>query len=151
MHADGTVRTMTKSVVTDLFDVVKIDPKNVDVVIIDEMFFLQNLTVHLPQTLRGLAQHILVKALKMSEQTVDFVLDTYNSFCLKDITRDSRGDDLDDSDEFYSLCSGKKRQHPNFKKDFLSFFYEETQKNESANIFDRKVFYCSVDNECICL
>ena len=33
----------------------------------------------------------------------------------------------------------------------MRFFYEEIQKNEYANIFDHKVFYCSVDNECICL
>ena len=129
---------MPKSVVTDLFDVVKIDPKKVDNVIIDGMFFLQNLTVHLPQTLRGLVRHILVKALKMSEQKVDFVLDTYDSFCLKDITRDTRGDDVDDSDEFYSLCSGKK--------DTI-----QISKNKSANIFDRKVFFFFFDNECICL
>ena len=97
---------------------VKIDPKKVDNVIIDGMFFLQNLTVHLPQTLTGLVRHILVKTLKMSEQGVDFVLDTYNSFCLKGITRDTRGDDVDDSDEFYSLCSGKKDTIQISKKSF---------------------------------
>ena len=54
----------------------------------------------------------------MSEQGVDFVLDTYNSFCLKGITRDTRGDDVDDSDEFYSLCSGKKDTIQISKKSF---------------------------------
>ena len=39
----------------------------------------------------------------MSEQRVDFVLDTYNSPCLKDITRDIQGGNLDDSDEIYSF------------------------------------------------
>ena len=33
----------------------------------------------------------------------------------------------------------------------MRFFYEQIQKNEYENIFNRKVFYCSVDNECICL
>ena len=47
----------------------------------------------------------------MSEQRVDFVLDTYNSPCLKDITRDIQGDDLDDSDIVYSFGSG---HHPTF-------------------------------------
>ena len=42
-------------------------------------------------------------------------------------------------------------KYSNFKKAFLSFFYQEIRKNESANIFDHKGFYCSVDNECICL
>ena len=30
-------------------------------------------------------------------------------------------------------------------------FYQKIQKNEYVNIFDDKVFYCSVDNERICL
>ena len=90
-------------VVTDLFDLVKIGPTKVDTVIIDGMFLLRNLTVPLPHTLRGLVRHILIKALKMSEQRVDFVLDTYNSPCLKDITRDIQGGNLDDSDEIYSF------------------------------------------------
>ena len=58
--------------------------------------------VWLPQPLRGLVQHIL----KMSEQRVDFVLDTYNSSCLKDITIDTQGDELDDSDKVHSFGSG---------------------------------------------
>ena len=28
---------------------------------------------------------------------------------------------------------------------------KKSQKNEYVNIFDRKLFYCSVDNKCICL
>ena len=87
------------------------------------------------------------------------MLDTYNSPCLKDITRDIQGDNLGDSDEIYSFGSGQKTpsnflnllKYSNFKKAFLRFFYQEIQKNEYANIFDHKVFYCSVDNECICL
>ena len=87
VHPDGSIQTTTKISVTDLFDLVKIGPKKVDSVIIDGMFLLRNLTVPLPHTPRGLVQHILIKALKMSEQRVDFVLDTYNSPCLKDIIR----------------------------------------------------------------
>ena len=127
-HPDGTIRTTTKSSVTDLFDLVKIGPTKVDTVIIDGMFLLRNLTVPLPHTLRGLLRHILIKALKMSEQRVDFVLDTYNSPCLKDITRDIRGDNLDDSDEIYCFDSGQKTpsnffnllKYSNFKKFLLS-------------------------------
>ena len=89
-------------------DKVKIDLKKVDSVIINGMFLLRNLTVPLPHNLRGLVQHILIKPLKMSEQRVDFVLDTYNLPCLKDITRDIRGDDLDDSDKIYCFGSGQK-------------------------------------------
>ena len=67
-----------------------------------------------------------------------------------------RGDNLDDSDEIYSFGSGQKTPSNflnllKFKKEFLRFFYQEIQKNEYANIFDHKVFYCSVDKECICL
>ena len=62
-----------KSSVTNLFDLVKIGPKKVDSVIIDEMFLLRNLTVPLLHTLRGLIRHILIKTLKMSEQRVNFV------------------------------------------------------------------------------
>ena len=95
----------------------------------------------------------------MSEQRVDFVFDTYKSPGLKDITSDIRGDDLDDSDEVYSFGSEQKTpsnflnllKYSNFKKAILRFFYEEIQKKEYANIFDCKVFYCSVDNEYICL
>ena len=87
------------------------------------------------------------------------MLDIYNSPSLKDTTRDIRGDDLDDSDEIYSFGSGQKTpsnflnllKYSTLKKAFLHFFYEEIQKNEYANIFDHKVFYCFVDNECICL
>ena len=91
-----------------------------------------------------------MKALKMSEQRVDFVLDTYNPPCLKDITRDIQDDDLDDSDEVYSFGSGEKTtfnflsllKHSNFKKKFLNKLKKskEIQKNKYANI------YCSVDN-----
>ena len=88
VHPEGTVRTTTKSSVTNFFDLVKVGPKKVDSVIIDGIFLLRNLTVPLPHTLRGLVRHILIKALNMSEQRADFVLDTYNSPCLKDITRD---------------------------------------------------------------
>ena len=108
VHPDGTIRTTTKSSVTDLFNLVKIDPKKVDSVIINGMFLLRNLTVPLPHTFRGLVRHTLIKALKMSEHRVDFLLDTYNSPCLKDTTRDIRGDTLDDSDEIYSFGSGQK-------------------------------------------
>ena len=108
VHPDVTIRTTTKSSVTDLFNLVKIDPKKVDSVIINGMFLLRNLTVPLPHTFRGLVRHTLIKALKMSEQRVDFLLDTYNSPCLKDTTRDIRGDTLDDSDEIYSFGSGQK-------------------------------------------
>ena len=54
VHPDGTIRTTTKSSVTDLFDLVKIRPKKDDSVIIDGMFLLRNSTVPLPHTLRGL-------------------------------------------------------------------------------------------------
>ena len=64
---------MEQSSVTGLFDLVKISPKKVDSIIIDGMFLLRNFTVPLPHTLRGLVQHILIKAMKMSEQSVDFV------------------------------------------------------------------------------
>ena len=159
VHPDRTIRTTTKSSVTDFFDMVKIGPKKVDCVIMDGMFLLQNLTVPLPHTLRGLVQHILIKTLKMSEQRVDFVLDTYNSPCLKDITRDIRSDDLDDYGEIYYFGSGQKTpsnflnllKYSSFKKAFLHFFYEKIQKNEYTDIFDHKVFYFSVNNECICL
>ena len=148
VYPDGTIQTTTKTSVTDLFGLVKIDPKKVDSVIINGMFLLQNLAVPLPHTLKGLAQHILIKALKISEWRVDFVLDTYNSPCLKDITKDIQGDNLDDSDEIYSFGSGQKTpsnflnflKYSNFKKIFLHFFYQEIQKNEYANIFDHKVF-----------
>ena len=61
------------------------------------------------------------------------MLDTYNSPCLKDITRDIRGDNLDDSDKIYSFGSGQKApsnflnllKYSNFKKAFLLFFYQE--------------------------
>ena len=109
VHPDGIIRTTTNSV-TDLSDLVKIGPKEVDSVIIDGMFLLWSLTVPLPNTLRGLVGHILIKALKVSEQKVDFVLDTYNSPSLKDITRDTQDDDLDDS----ILLVVDKRHHPAF-------------------------------------
>ena len=54
VHPDETIRTTTKSSVTDLFDLMKIGPTNVDTVIINGMFLLRNLTVPLPHTLRGL-------------------------------------------------------------------------------------------------
>ena len=65
----------------------------------------------------------------MSEQRVDFVLDTYNSPCLKDLTRDIQGDDLDDCDEICSFSSGQKTpsnflnllKYSSFKKGFLRF------------------------------
>ena len=118
------------------------------------MFLLWNLKVPLPHTLRCLVCHKLIKALKISEQRVDFVLDTYNPPCLKDITRDIQDYDLDDSDEVYSFGSGEKTtfnflsllKHSNFKT-FLNKLKksEEIQKNKYANI------YCSVDNGWICL
>ena len=159
VQPDKIIQTATRSSVTDLFDHAKFGPKKVDSTIIHGMFLLRNLTVPLPHTLRGLVHNILIKALKISKERVDFVLDTYNSPCLKDITRDIRGDNLDDSDEIYTFGSGQKTpsnflnllKYSNFKKAFLRFFYQEIQKNEYANIFDHKVFYCSVDNECICL
>ena len=159
VQPDKIIQTATRSSVTDLFDHAKFGPKKVDSTIIHGMFLLRNLTVPLPHTLRGLVHNILIKALKISKERVDFVLDTYNSPCLKDITRDIRGDNLDDSNEIYSFGSGQKTpsnflnllKYSNFKKAFLRFFYQEIQKNEYANIFDHKVFYCSVDNECICL
>ena len=84
----------------------------------------------------------------MSEQRVHFVLDTYNSPCLKGNTRDIPGDYLDHSDEIYSFGSEQKTpfnflnllKYSNFKKAFLCFFYKEIQKNEYENIFDHKVF-----------
>ena len=145
---DGTIQTTTKRSVTYLFDLVKIGPKEFDSIIINGIFLSRNLTVPLPHTLRGLVQHILIKALKMSKQKVDFVLDTYNSPCLRDIIRNIRGDNLDDSDEIYSFGSGQNipsnflnlLKYSNFKKAFLHFFYQEIQKNEYENIFDHKVF-----------
>ena len=79
VHLGGTTQTTAKSSVSDLFDLVKIGLKKVDNIIINEMFLLRNLTVPLLHTLIGLVQHILIKALKMSKQRVDFVLDSYNS------------------------------------------------------------------------
>ena len=159
VHPDEIIQTATRSSVTNLFDHAKFGPKKVDSTIIHGMFLLRNLTVPLLHTVRGLVRHILIKALKMSKQRVDFVLDTYDSPCLKDITRDIGGNDLDDSAEIYSFSSGQKipsnflnlLKYSNFKLEFLRFFFEEIQKNEYAKIFDHKVFYCSVDNECICL
>ena len=52
-HPDGTIRTTTKSSVSDLFDMMKIGPKKVDSVIINGMFLLRNLALPLPDTLRG--------------------------------------------------------------------------------------------------
>ena len=78
VHPEGTIRTTTKSSVTNFYDLVKVGPKKVDSVIIDGFFLLRNLTVPLPNTLRGLVRHILIKALNMSEQRADFVLETYN-------------------------------------------------------------------------
>ena len=35
------------------------------------------------------------------------------------------------------------------KKEFLQCFFEEMRKSEYGNIFGEKLFYCSVDNDCI--
>ena len=67
-HPDGSIRTTAKSAFTDLFDIEKLGPTNVDTVIVDGMF--------LPHNLRGLVRHILMKALKMSHNRVDLVFDT---------------------------------------------------------------------------
>ena len=56
----------------------------------------------------------------MSEQRVDFVLNTYNSPCLKDNTRDIQGEDLDDSYEIYSFGSGQKTPSNFLKKFFIA-------------------------------
>ena len=102
-------------------------------------------------------RHILMKIMKMAVHRVDFLLDTYNSPCLKDIARDIRGDDLDDGDEVYAFGSGQKTpsnfltllKYSNFKREFLRFFFEEIRKDEYAHIIGSKVLYCSVDNECV--
>ena len=134
VHPDRTIRTTTKSSVTNLFDMVKIGPKKVDSVIIDGMFLLRNLTVPLRHTLRGLVWHVLIKALKMSEQRVDSVLNTYNLPCLKDITRDIRGDDLD---MIFTLLVVDKRHQPTFlifwsipisKKHFCASFMKKFKR-----------------------
>ena len=56
----------------------------------------------------------------MSEQRVHFVLDTYNSPCLKGNTRDIPGDYLDHSDEIYS--SGSEQKTPFNFLNFLKVF-----------------------------
>ena len=63
-----------------MFDLVKIGPKKDDSVIINGMFLLRYSTVPLRHTLRGLVRHILIKALKMSEHRLDFVLNTKKVF-----------------------------------------------------------------------
>ena len=76
------------------------------------------------------------KSPKMTEQRVYFVFGTYNSPCLKDITRDIRGDDLDDSDEIYSFGSGQMTpsnfvnllKYSNFKKAFFALLLWRNSK-----------------------
>ena len=159
VHPDGTIRSTPKSAVKTLFNCVEGSPKYIDNVIVDGMFFLRHIAVPLPHTLRGLVRHILIKALKMSKHRVDLVFDTYNSPCIKDIARDARGDDLDDSEEVYNFGRGQKTptnfltllKYSNFKREFLDFFYHEIRNQEYANILAQKVLYCSVDNDCIYL
>ena len=159
VHPDRTIRSTPKSSVKALFDCVDGSPNYVDNVIVDGMFHLRHLTVPLPHTLRGLVRHIMIKVMNMSKNRVDLVFDTYNSPCMKDIARDARGDDLDDSDEVYNFGAGQKTptnfltllKYSNFKKEFLCFFYNEMRNQEYADIIGHKTLYCSVDNDCIFL
>ena len=158
VHPDGTIRQTTKSAIAKSLNIVTDAPKSVENIIIDGMFFLRNsLTLPLPHTMRGLVRHILIKVLKLASNRVDLVLNTYKSPCLKDIARDIRGDDLDDSDEVYNFGGGQKTptnflsllKYSNFKKEFLNFLSEEIKKDEYAGILENKVLYCSVDNACV--
>ena len=73
--------------------------------------------------------------------------------------RDIRADDEQDEDEVYTFGGGQLTpknfmallKSSKYKKEFLRFFYTEIRNQEYANIIGKKVLYCSVDNECICL
>ena len=158
-HPDGSIRTTAKNAVIDLFDIEKQGPNYVETVIVDGMFLLRTLCQPLPHNLRGLVRHILMKALKMSHSRVDLVFDTYNSPCIKDITRELRADDYDDDADVYTFGAGQITpkafltllKSSNFKKEFLRFFHAEIRNQEYANVIGKKTLYCSVDNECISL
>ena len=158
-HPDGSIRTTPKSSFVDVLDLDTTPPGTVDTIIVDGMFLLRNLVQPLPHNLRGLVRHILIRVLKMTVYRADLVFDTYNSPCLKDITRDMRadGDGEDPDDDVYTFGGGQKTPKnfstllkiSSFKKEFLRFFYEEVCNPEFVDIIDRKVVYVAVDNTCV--
>ena len=158
-HPDGSMRTTTKSSVMEMFELETRGPEYVDNIIVDGMFLLRNLVVPLPHNLRGLVRHIMMKVLKMTQYRGDMVFDTYNSPCLKDITREIRTGGFcdEDVDSVYSFGGGQKTPNnfltllksSNFKKEFLRFLFAEVRNPELSEIVGHKILYISVDNECI--
>ena len=158
-HPDASIRTTKKSVVIELIEkeTQGVNPPYIDTVVVDGIFILQILEKQLPHNLRGLVRVILMKVMKLSQQRVDLVFDTYNSPSLKDIKRDERGDT--ESVDVYSFGPGQKTPHnfhellrlSSFKKSFLRYFYVEIRNQEYACIIKDRILYCSVDNECTML
>ena len=82
----------------------------------------------------GVVKLILVKGLKMTQKRVDFVLDVYESLCIKDIAREMWADGCnDEEDECYTFGGGLKIQNnfltrlksSTFKEDCRHFFFHE--------------------------
>ena len=61
--------------------------------VVDGMFILHSLPKRLAPTLRGLAEYILLKVMKLACRRIDLCFDTYKSPSIKDPERCARGNE----------------------------------------------------------
>ena len=88
-------------------------------------------------TFASFARIILIKLLKLINQRLDLCFDTYKSPSIKDIKRKLQGDR--DLRNFYTF--GPLQSWP-------TDFAELLKASDFKTLNWRKVFYCSIDNEC---
>ena len=155
-HADGTMHKTPKSKLLKHLEsfIEPHDPLNINVTIIDAMFFL-HLSSSLPSTFGGISQYLLKSICCSKGKNIHFVFDKAVSPTIKDSERDLRSSSSRTS-SFDILGPGQKRpqnwlealRNDRFKESLVKYLINSWNDNSNAGIIQDKVLYANCGDVC---
>ena len=155
-HVDGKMQKTPKAKLLQELEsrVIHSPPKNVDIVIVDGMFFL-HLLVELPQTFGSTASFILKKLCNLKGRIIYMVFDKNYSPSIKDVERDDR---CSERHELVYSITGPEQKRPgdwlkalgndSFKKTIAEFLIQEWERNYMVPFFNNKELYVNLEDKC---
>lgn len=153
-HIDGSIQKTPKSALLKYLETKtdSMSPPNVDVQIIDAMFFL-HLYSNLPSNFKGVAKYLLSRLTDCNGKIVHFVSDKWITPSIKDIERNSR----EESTQLYEIKGDSQKRPTNwilalknssFKESLIKFLVDAWKDNSLAPILADKVLYANHNNIC---
>lgn len=155
-HIDGSMLKTCKSKFLrhlETFDCEKVNPYEINTILIDAMFFLRSLNTT-STTFGNFARTLLLKLCRLPCNEIHFVSDKYITPSIKDFERAARGEganacEVIGKSQKISGCFSDLMRSKNFKTSLIKFLASDWMDgSEYAAILGQKVLFLNVEDCC---